>query len=328
MQIKEVPYESLSPDVILTALEDKGYQTNGSLLALNSYENRVYQVGMDEGNPMVVKFYRPGRWSREGILEEHRFSQEMADFEIPVVLPVRDDNGETLLEANGFYFALFPRQGGRWPELDREENLEWLGRLMARVHAVGSRETFEFRPTLTVQRLGHESYEFLLENGFIPMDLERSYRAICEQVLAHIDPVFQQGFRNLRIYGDCHPGNILWGEEGPFFVDLDDCQTGPAIQDLWMLLSGNRDDMSQQMASILRGYNMFRDLDFTELQLIEPLRTLRIMFYAAWIARRWHDPAFPHAFSWFNSQRFWEEHILSLQEQLALLQEPALEIPF
>lgn len=328
MQIKDVPYASLSPDVILTALESKGYEPDGSLLALNSYENRVYQVGMEAGPPLVVKFYRPGRWSREAILEEHQFAMELAEQEIPIVLPVKDANGETLLESHGFYFAVFPRQGGRWPELDNEDNLEWLGRLLGRVHMVGASGQFQHRPRLTVQRMGQESYEFLLEHGFIPRDLTLSYRAIAEQVLDHIRLVFDQGFRYLRIYGDCHPGNILWSDQGPFFVDLDDCVTGPAIQDLWMLLSGDREDMERQMQCVLRGYSLFRDFDFAELQLIESLRTLRIMHYAAWIARRWSDPAFPHVFSWFNTQRYWEEHILSLQEQLALLQEPALEIPW
>lgn len=322
------PYQSLSPDVILGALEALDCRPSGSLLALNSYENRVYQVGMEEGPPLIVKFYRPGRWSPEAIVEEHEFCREMAAAEIPVVLPLDFGRDSTLHWFQDFHYAVFPRQGGRWPDLDNEDNLRWLGRLLGRVHGVGAARDFVHRPRLHPDSHVHAASEYLLGEGFIPPELRGAYSSIIRDIEDRVGPLFDEGWPYQRLYGDCHPGNILWNQDGPFFVDLDDCLMGPAVQDLWMLLSGNREEMGVQMKAILEGYEMFRLFDFAQLRLIEPLRTLRIVNYAAWLARRWGDPAFPLAFPWFNTPRFWEEHVLSLREQLAALDEPGLEIPY
>lgn len=320
-------YAGLTPDVILGAVEQCHYLTDGRLLALNSYENRVYQVGIEDSTPLIAKFYRPGRWSDAAIREEHRFAQELADEEIPVIAPLPVD-GETLLESQGFRFALYPRQGGHWPELGSRADREWIGRLLARLHAVGATRPFEHRPRLDVESFGHDSCRFLLEHGFLPGHIELAYRTLTADLLQQIETIERDTGRValIRLHGDCHPGNILWTHRGPHFVDLDDCRTGPAIQDLWMLLSGERHEMQAQLIDILEGYEQFREFDTRELRLIEPLRTLRIIHYATWLARRWEDPAFPQAFPWFNTPRYWEEHILALREQAALLAEPPLVV--
>jgi len=320
-------YSALTPDVILNAVDQCSFRTDGRLLALNSYENRVYQVGIDDSTPLIAKFYRPGRWSSESILEEHRFALELADEEIPVIAPLLVA-GKTLLEYQGFRFALYPRQGGHWPELNSQADRAWIGRLIARFHAVGATRSFVHRPRLDVESFGHESRRFLLENGFLPGHIELAYRTLTDDLLQQVTAI--QGrtgsVREIRLHGDCHPGNILWTHNGPHFVDLDDCRTGPAVQDLWMLLSGDRHEMQGQLIDILEGYEQFVVFDTRELQLIEPLRTLRIIHYAAWLARRWHDPAFPLAFPWFNTPRYWEDHILALREQAGLMSEPPIAV--
>jgi len=320
-------YAGLTPDTLLDAVDSCGYQTSGQFLALNSYENRVYQVGLDEGLPLIAKFYRPGRWSNEAILEEHGFALELAAEEIPVVAPLVIDD-TSLHSYRGYRFALFPRQGGRWPELSLREDRLWMGRFIGRIHAVGSTQSFCHRPTLDIDSFGTRSYQFLLEQGFIPAHIELAYRTLAEDLLQQISGRFESAgaIQQIRLHGDCHPGNVLWTEKGPHFVDLDDCRTGPAMQDLWMLISGSRDEMQAQLADIIEGYLQFHDLDYRELQLIEALRTLRIIHYAAWLARRWEDPAFPLAFPWFDSPRYWEEHILALREQAGLLDEPPLSV--
>lgn len=322
------PYADLGPDLILDAVESKGYATDGHLLALNSYENRVYQIGIGERQYLVAKFYRPERWEDAAILEEHAFARELAEAEIPVVAPLADDRGETLFVHAGFRFALYPRRGGRWPDLDDPDKLEWLGRFLGRIHAVGATRPFAHRPTLDIASLGTQSYQYLLEGGFIPAHVELAYRTLAEDLLAEIAAAYRRAgnVEYIRLHGDCHPGNILWTDDGPHFVDLDDCRMGPAVQDLWMLLSGDRQAMALQLSEIVAGYELFRDFDRRELLLIEALRTLRMLHYAAWLARRWDDPAFPQAFPWFNTPRYWEEHILQLREQAAALQEPALAI--
>ena len=321
-------YAGLDPDSILSAVESQGYVTSGHLLALNSYENRVYQVGLDAGGFLVAKFYRPARWSDAGILEEHAFALELAEAEIPLVAPLRNDAGETLFSHRGFRFALYPRRGGRWPDLDDPDNLEWIGRFLGRIHAVGATRDFIHRPTLDIAGLGTESYRYLLERGFIPDYVELAYRSLAEDLLRQVQIAFERAGRvkYLRLHGDCHPGNILWTDAGPHFVDLDDCRMGPAVQDLWMLLSGDRQEMGAQLSEIVAGYELFTDFDRRELLLIEALRTLRMLHYAAWLAHRWDDPAFPQAFPWFNTPRYWEEHILQLREQAAALDEPPLVI--
>ncbi|MEK7322704.1 MAG: serine/threonine protein kinase [Pseudomonadota bacterium] len=326
MPNSQLVYQDLSPDRILDAVESTGRHCNGHLHALNSYENRVYQIGIDERDFIVAKFYRPGRWSDEAILEEHAYALELAEREIPVVPPLRDEHGETLHHHQGFRFALYPRRGGRWPDLDNPDNLVWLGRFIARIHALGAVQPFQHRPTLDIEHFGDESYRYVLEHGFIPRELELPYRSLAEDVLKQIRACYQRAgdVKHIRLHGDCHPGNILWTGDGPHFVDFDDCRMGPAVQDLWMLLSGERQEMTAQLAEILDGYTEFHDFNPRELNLVEALRTLRILHYSAWLARRWGDPAFKQAFTWFNTARYWEEQILALREQAALLDEPAL----
>jgi Ser/Thr protein kinase RdoA (MazF antagonist) len=321
------PYENLQPETILTSVEQAGFITNGRLLALNSYENRVYQVGVEDARPVVVKFYRPGRWSDEAILEEHAFALELAKSEIPVVPPI-EVGGETLLRTDGYRFAVYRSCGGRWPELGTAEERRILGRFLGRLHMVGCAVPFRHRPGIDVDRLGQSSRDWLLENGWIPPHLEAAYDSLTESL---VDAVQERiglagNPETMRIHGDCHLGNILWTDDGPHFVDLDDCVTGPAVQDLWMLLSGSEDEMRGQLTDLLDGYREFADFDTRELWLIEALRTLRIMHYQAWIARRWEDPAFPRAFPWFEETRNWEDHILALREQAAHLQEGPLQL--
>ncbi|KAB7623691.1 serine/threonine protein kinase [Alkalilimnicola sp. S0819] len=323
----EHPYQALSPDCVLDAVESLGYLSDGRVLALNSYENRVYQVGLEGAQPLVVKFYRPERWRDEQIREEHAFAEALQGHEIPVVAPLRV-GGETLHEHAGFRYACYPRRGGRGPELDLPEHREWLGRFLGRIHAVGAARPFEHRPTLSMADMGEASRQYLLEGDWLPAHILEAYESLSRDVLDGIARGFERAgdVAELRLHGDCHPGNILWTDEGPHFVDLDDCRQGPAVQDLWMLLSGDRAEMSLQLSDIVEAYEEFHDFDRRELHLIEALRSLRMMHYAAWLARRWHDPAFPLAFPWFNGTRYWEDHVLALREQLALLDEPPLVI--
>jgi Ser/Thr protein kinase RdoA (MazF antagonist) len=319
------PFAALDPDRVLDALASVGLHGDGRLLALNSYENRVYQVGIEDAKPVVVKFYRPGRWSDGAILEEHAFMAELQEKEIPVV-PAQLLAGRTLHEFDGYRFAVFERHGGRAPELDRPEVLEWTGRFIGRIHAVGAARPFAERPALNVATFGIASRDYLLAQGFIPLELVDAYRSIADQALTGVRRAFERAgdVTLLRLHGDCHGGNVLWTDAGPHFVDFDDARMGPAVQDLWMMLSGERGDMVRQLSDILAGYEDFCDFDPRQLHLIEALRTLRLMHYAAWLARRWDDPAFPAAFPWFNTQRYWQDRILELREQVALMDEPPL----
>jgi len=320
------PFSDLTPNHILDALGSLGLRCDGHLLALNSYENRVYQVGMEEGPPLVAKFYRPGRWTDEAILEEHRFLQSLADAEIPVVAPILSDHDESLHCFGGYRFSVFAKHPGRAPDLDQPGVLEWMGRFIGRIHAIGALEHFHHRPTLDITSFGNEPSEYLLTHGFIPPDLETTYRSVVKQALESIQRCFDRAgdVAMLRLHGDCHLGNVLWTDAGPHFVDFDDSRMGPAVQDLWMLLSGEREDMQKQMADLLAGYECFCDFNPREMHLIEALRTLRLIHYAAWIARRWDDPAFPQAFTWFNTQHYWQDRILELREQIALMDEAPL----
>ncbi len=328
MTADTTPYQDLTPDTILAAVEASGHRTDGTLLALNSYENRVYQVGIEDHKPLVVKFYRPGRWSDAAILEEHAFTHALAEHEIPVVAPLMDAHGATLLQHASYRLALFPRQGGRAPDLERVEQLEWLGRFLGRIHSVGAAAQFQHRPRIDVETLGRTPQQFILQCRFLPPELAPRYREVSEMLLEAVQRDFKLAgnYARIRLHGDCHPGNVLWTDAGPHFVDFDDCATGPAIQDLWMLLSGSRADMESQLGHVLQGYRRFADFDPAELWLVEALRSLRMLHYAAWIARRWDDPAFPRAFPWFDAPRYWEEHIQALREQLPLLEEAPLAL--
>jgi Ser/Thr protein kinase RdoA (MazF antagonist) len=319
-------FSQLTPDIVIGALEQLGYYSDGRLLALNSYENRVYQVGMEEGPPLVVKFYRPQRWSDAAILEEHAFVQELVEREIPVVPALSLAGRGTLHCFDGYRFAVFPKHGGRAPELEDRATLEWMGRFIGRIHAVGALQPFRERPALDIVSFGDEPRDYLFSHGFIPDDLKEAYRSVVTQALDGVRRCYDRAgdAGTLRLHGDCHVGNVLWTDAGPHFVDFDDSRTGPAIQDLWMLLSGERPDMVRQLSDLLAGYEDFFDFNERELHLIEALRTLRLIHYSAWLARRWDDPAFPLAFPWFNTQRYWQDRILELREQIALMDEPPL----
>jgi Ser/Thr protein kinase RdoA (MazF antagonist) len=318
-------YLGLQPDDILASVESLGYEADGRLLALNSYENRVYRIGIEDEPPIVTKFYRPGRWTDAAILEEHAFSIELAEREIPVVPPDRRASN-TLHYHNDFRFAIYAYRGGRTPELDDHELLRQIGRLVARIHLAGESRAFGERPTLDVASFGEDSIDFLLNNGYIPADLEPAYTSVCDHLLEGISGCYARSGdpKHIRLHADFHPSNVLVDDERVHIVDLDDARMGPAIQDLWMFLSGDRDEQTPQLDRLLEGYTEFRDFDARELHLIEALRTLRIMHYSAWLARRWQDPAFRIAFPWFNGDRYWDEHILALREQAALMQEEPL----
>lgn len=339
------PYADLDPSAVLQALHSAGFDADGRLLQLNSYENRVYQVSLESGEVVVAKFYRPGRWSDEQIIEEHRFSTELAEADLPVVAPLplrardaadpslRIDAAATTLahvrtSAHGsFRFAVSPRRAGRAPELERPDTQAWLGRLIGRMHAVGARSSFAHRRALNVQTYGHDARQRLIDAGFVSPDIDSGWLAASAQALDEVASAFARhpGLRLLRLHGDCHPGNVLWREEGehagPNFVDFDDCCTGPAMQDLWMLLPGERGAVDASLHHLLDGYRDFMDFDDRELLLIEPLRTLRMIHHSAWLAERWSDPAFPVAFPWFGSPNYWQQQATELREQIERMQD-------
>ena len=318
-------YAQLSPDEVLNSIELFGYQCDGRLLALNSYENRVYRVGLEDGQSIVAKFYRPGRWTNDAILEEHAYTQTLQELEIPVVAPLAI-NGSTLLETQHFRIALFKNRGGRAPNLENVDQLEQMGRFMGRIHRVGQAQKFEHRPDLTIESFGYAPRRFILENNFIPAELVAAYESLTEQLLSEAKQCYERAgsVPLIRCHGDCHPSNILWTDSGPHIVDFDDARMAPAVQDLWMFLSGDRPDRTAGLEAVLTGYTEFCDFDARQLHLIEALRTLRLIHYYGWLAKRWQDPAFKMAFPWFNTQRCWEDHILSLREQAALLHETPL----
>ena len=321
------PFANLTPDLVLDAVESLGYLSDARTLALNSYENRVYQVGIEDETPLIAKFYRPDRWTDAAILEEHAFSTELADCEIPVVAPLQRD-GQTLFEHAGFRFALFPRRGGRAPEPGNLEQLYRLGQLLGRLHGVGASKPFLHRETLCVETFGHASLKTLLEGNFIPRSLLPAYESVARDLLKRLDELFARvSYTPIRLHGDCHPGNLLCRDDSFHIVDLDDCRTGPALQDLWMMIGGGeRHERLSQLAELIEGYQEFHDFDSRELPLLEGLRSLRLIHYSAWLARRWDDPAFPMSFPWFGTERYWGEQILILREQLAALDEEPLRL--
>lgn len=320
--LSAAPYAALSPDTVIAAAEWIGLVPDGRVLALNSYENRVYQVGLEDRDPVVLKFYRPERWTDAAIIEEHAFALELAAAEIPVVAPLQV-KGQTLFEIQAFRFAAYPRRGGRWPDLDTSDDRILMGRFLGRMHRVGATRPFHSRPALSLVPMAVSAAQSVLAGDWLPAHQVERYRDVADRIIERIseqcDAAF--GLRSLRIHGDCHRGNILWTQQGPHFVDLDDCMTGPAVQDLWMLLSGSADELRRQIADLLEGYEQFYAFDRRELSLIEALRAYRMLHYAAWLGRRWQDPAFPKAFPWFGEARYWEEHVRQLIEQLELMEQ-------
>ena len=315
MNDNEAPYAALSPDLILDAVADAGYEPDGRMLAMGSYENRVYQVGIEDASPIIAKFYRPARWSDAAIDEEHQFALELLAAELPVVAPLVID-GQSLLEFEGFRFSLYPRQGGRSPELESRDNLEWMGRLLARIHGVGSRGHFNQRGHIDVATFVREPARAVLDSELLPPSLQNRYRNEIAELADLLDEHFEAvgPVRQIRLHGDCHRGNVLWTDSGPHFVDLDDARMGPAVQDLWMLAPS-----SAALDILLEGYAEFREFDFSELALIEPLRIMRQVHWAGWVAMRWHDPAFPMAFAHVGEARWWEEHCNDLAEARSAL---------
>ncbi|MCH8498053.1 MAG: serine/threonine protein kinase [Marinobacter sp.] len=323
------PYDALTPDVLLDAVEAVGYEVNGRVFALNSYENRVYQVGIEDAPPLIAKFYRPGRWSQAQIQEEHDFSLELLAAEVPVVAPTMMPSGQTLASHAGFWFALFPQRGGQAPDTSETDMLYRLGQWLGQLHNVGARQPFQARPTLELLPQLEQFVEELAAGDWIPTDLKPAWNSLipdllnaCRDRIADAGPV-----DTLRLHGDCHGGNLLVRDEQILFVDLDDCRTGPAIQDLWLLLNGDARSQGDQLAELMEGYEMFRDFNRRERFLIEPLRCYRQIAHSAWLARRWEDPAFPRYFPWFAQPRYWSDQILAMREQLAALQEPPLALP-
>ena len=333
------PYAHLTPDLVIDALVAAGLDPDGRLLALNSYENRVFQVGIQDAQPVVAKFYRPGRWSDAQILEEHRFALDLAEADVPAVpplplsLPSSSPSSVTLqglpptlatwhTEADTYRFNISPRRGGRAPELDDPEVLSWIGRLLARLHSVGRQSRFEHRPTLSVEHLGRSAWRWLQAHGDVPEPQRTVWLSVADQALDLCEQAFARvdGLQMGRIHGDCHMGNVLWTPEGPHFVDLDDAVNGPAVQDLWMLLGGHRHDRQGALHAVMDGYESIRDFDWHEWSLIEPLRTLRLIHHSAWLARRWADPAFPAAFPWFGQAMYWQQQSDQLRQQIELMQ--------
>jgi Ser/Thr protein kinase RdoA (MazF antagonist) len=319
------PFAGLSPEVVLDALASAGFDADGRLAALNSYENRVYQAGESTHGRLILKFYRAGRWSDRQIEEEHAFAAELAAAELPVAAPIAV-GGRTLLTHRQFRFAVFPWMRGRAPELDAPEAREMLGRALGRIHRIGAVRRFEYRPALTVEGLGDAAREEVLGSPLLPEGLEERYADVSQTLLERIESVFEAvgAVRQIRLHGDCHLGNLLWNAQGPVFVDLDDCVSGPAVQDLWMLLSGPQAEQRGEWEALRTGYEQFADFDHREVRLIEPLRGLRMLHHAGWVVRRWRDPAFPRAFPWFGEARHWESYITDLREQTATIEDQSL----
>lgn len=332
---KTPPYQDLTPDVVIDSVESLGLLTDMRQYPLNSYENRVYQVGIEEASPIIVKFYRPNRWSKAAILEEHQFLLELAQEDLPVVAPV-EFNGQTLFDYQGFHFSISPRKSGHSPEIANREQLEYLGRWLARLHQVGQDYRFQHRPIWNGKAdLGRaeeksiiqQSCETVLNSGLLNEDFRPAYESLCRDLDELVTQQYQPELSDtLRIHGDCHVGNLIWRDEQLYMVDFDDCVQGPAMQDIWMLLSGQREEQLQQLEAIRNGYEVFRPFPYHQLKWIECLRTIRLIKHTAWITERWSDPAFPIAFPWLTGVQYWSEHVLSLREQLSALQEEPLFI--
>ncbi|MGQ8364933.1 serine/threonine protein kinase [Glaciecola sp. 1036] len=322
--MSDFSFNRLTPDLILDAIESLDVRVDSGLLALNSYENRVYQFALEDGRRLVAKFYRPSRWSTEQILEEHNFALELQQAELPVVAPALFA-GQSLHQYDGYQFALFPSVGGRQFEVDNLDQLEWMGRLIGRIHAVAAKQNFQFRPQISIQDYLQKPLLQLQNSSIVPSHLHESFFTILKLVVDSASSKFTDNYTSIRLHGDCHPGNILW-RDSPIFVDLDDCRQGPAIQDLWMMMNGDKQQQLLQIDTLVSAYEEFYDFNHQELSLIEPLRAMRMVHYMAWLDKRWEDPAFPVAFPWFGEDKYWENQILALKEEFANLQEPALKL--
>jgi len=326
MKPENHPFSALSPDFILDAIESRGFRVDARILELNSYENRVFQIGIENREPIIAKFYRPDRWSQDQVQEEHDFLLELASNELSVVAPISLGN-TTQFKAGKFMVALFERRGGRTPLIESESSLEILGRTLSQIHNVGAAKPFLYRPSIDVDDYGKSSRSWLLEAEFIPINLEKQYETISNELISRIEEKYSKyEAKNIRIHADCHLGNILWREQRPHFVDFDDSRNGPAVQDLWMFLSGSVSERSRQMTHIIRGYLDFREFNFGEVALIESLRALRMMRHSAWIGKRWDDPAFPKAFPFFNTEKYWVEHLHQLSEQVEIIEEEGISL--
>jgi Ser/Thr protein kinase RdoA (MazF antagonist) len=334
----DTPYADLTPAAVLDALDAVGLRGDGRLLQLNSYENRVFQVHLEDGAVIVAKFYRAGRWSDAAILEEHAFARQLAEAEVPMVAPLELHAADlgvgptglpapellgppTLARLGAWRLAAAPRRGGRAPNLEDPAVLAWLGRLLGRLHNVGATQPFAHRLRLDVATLGRGARDWLIEHDVIPPDQLPVWRGAADQALDLAQAAFDAlpDLRWLRVHGDCHVGNLLWTPEGPHFVDLDDTGSAPAVQDLWMMLGADPVERRCQLDALLGGYEQVREFDDRELRLIEPLRTLRLLHHSAWIARRWRDPAFPVAFPWFESPAYWAGQAQLLRQQIELM---------
>ena len=324
-------FASLSPDLVLDALEELGYRVDGRILALNSYENRVYQIYLEDGSLLISKFYRPGRWTNQQICEEHSFAAQLAEAEIPVVAPL-SFNHQTLHHHQQHRFSLFRRQQGRPPELSDEDTLSWMGRYLGRIHHIGKQNQFLHRPALNPLSYGVAALDFLQRNRVLPGAVRGDYFDIAQRALDQVQLCYEKAgaLELIRTHGDCHWGNVLWADSGeqagPWFVDFDDARNAPALQDIWMLLSGSRREMTQQLSIIVDAYEDFTEFDYQQLHILEALRTLRLIHYSSWLAQRWCDPAFPVAFPWFGSDDYWRARIQELSEQIELMRLPALSI--
>ncbi|NRB67367.1 MAG: serine/threonine protein kinase [Vibrio sp.] len=317
-------FDALTTDFMWYALESIGVRAESGFLPLNSYENRVYQFTDEERQRYVVKFYRPERWSSEQIQEEHDFTLELIESDIPVAPPIKIQ-GQTLHQYQGYQFALFDSVGGRQFEVDNLEQLEGVGRFLGRIHKVGARIAFKHRPTISLEEYLHQPRKILEQSQFIPFHLENAFFNDLDLLIQSLQQQWDDSANIIRLHGDCHPGNILW-RDGPMFVDLDDSRNGPAVQDLWMMLNGERADKLMQLDILLEAYQEFNDFNTNELKLIEPLRGLRMVHYMAWLAKRWQDPAFPIAFPWFDDPKYWESQVLAFKEQISALSEPPLSL--
>jgi len=313
------------PEVIFDAAEKLGGRCTGRFYALNAMENRVYDIEMEDGPRVIIKFYRPGRWSRARIQAEHDFLKALEKSEIPVVCPLTDDKGQSIFEINGVMFTLFPKRPGRLePELNTDQ-LTRLGRFMARLHNVGAAVKGAPRLRLDPQTYGRDPLNFLKDGNFVPMPLASRYETIVTTICDAMTSRFED-VEYILLHGDCHSGNILWNRDAPCFIDFDDMLYAPPVQDIWMLTGGDDDYGKERRQILLEAYEQFRTFDVTTMKLIEPLRALRMIHFSAWIARRWDDGAFKMAFPTFGTERYWEEQIEAVALQLEKVQNQSTDL--